>query len=431
MSSTISTFDAALKEDYKQLLEQLSNTTVLVSQIEKNSETADGRRAVHALHVARNGGLGGAQTGGVLPTPVQQGYVDAYVPLRKRYAAIQLERQLFEITDTSAGAFAKAVTEEMTRVKNDLQVDEGRQVYGTSDGVVAAAGLTTPAATTINLATTTTATQLRQLETFAGAAGQGRLIDIGTVASPTATASARTLLSVDVVNKTITISGATVTTAVTDRIFFSGQGGASSGSNLQNDGQIELTGLQSIVSDTGSLHGVSPSTYPIWKSYVSSNGGTLRQVSENLINSATFNVETRSDGAVDLFVSNFGVYAAIAADMRAMRRNNDTVALKGGFSGIAYSIPGQGMNGTTERAMIWDRDCPNNNLYGLSSADLVNYEASGWEWISETGAIWVAGDNGSGGRIDALRAYMARYHDFAAHRRNTHFVIKDLTEAAG
>lgn len=430
MASTISTFDAALKEDYKELLEQLSNTTVLVSQIEKNSETADGRRAVHALHVSRNGGIGGAQTGGVLPTPGQQGYVDAYVPLRKRYASIQLERQLFKITDSSAGAFAKAVTEEMTRVKNDLQVDEGRQAYGTSDGVVAATGVTA-ASTTVVLATTTTATQLRQLEDFAGPVGQGRLIDIGTVATPTSVAADRTLISVNVTAKTIVISGAAVTTAVTDRVFFADQGGASSGSNLQNDGQIELTGLQSIVSDTGSLHGVSPTTYPVWKSYVSSNGGTNRQVSENLINSALFNVETRSNGSVDMLVSNFGVYAAIAADMRAMRRNNDTVALKGGFTGLAYSVPGQGMNGASTRSLIWDRDCPNNQLYGLTMKDLVNYQASGWEWIEETGSIWVAGDNGSGGRIDSLRAYMARYHDFAAHRRNTHFVIKDLTEVTG
>lgn len=426
MGATITTADAILKEDYQELLEQLSNTTVLVAQLEKNSETADGRRALHALHTGRNGGIGGAETGGNLPTPGQQRYVDVYVPLRKRYAAIQIERQLFKITDTSAGAFANQVDEEMRRVKNDVRVDEGRQSYGTSDGVLAATGITA-ASTTVVLASTTSATQLRQLEEFAGAAGQGRLVDIGTVAAPTGVASARTLLSVDVTNKTITISGAAVNTAATDRVFWSGQGGASTNSGLQNDGQIELTGLQTIVSDTATLHGLTVASTPQWKSYVSSNGGTNRAVSENLINNALFNVETRSDGAVDLLICNFGVFNAIAADMRAMRRNNDTVALKGGFTGVAYSIPGQGNDGSTTRSIVWDRDCPNNTLFGLSTKDLVNYEASGWEWLDETGAIWKQATNANG-RLDSYIADMARYHDFAAHRRNSHFKITDLAE---
>lgn len=429
MSATISTADAVLKEDYQELIDQLSNTTVLMAQLERNEETADGRRAVHALHVSRNGGIGGAATGGALPTPGQQGYVDTYVPLRKRYAAISIERQLFKITDSNAGAFANQVDQEMARVKDDIRVDEGRQSYGTSDGVVAAAGVTA-ASTTVVLATTTTATQLRQLEDFAGAVGQGRLIDIGTVAAPTGVASARTLLSVNVTNKTIAISGAAVTTAVTDRIFFAGQGGASTNSGFQNDGQLELTGLQTIISDTTTLHGLTVAAAPSWKSYVSSNGGTNRQVSENLINSAIFNVETRSSGALDLLISNFGVFSAIAADMRAMRRNNDTVALKAGFTGVAYSVPGQGNNGPSTRSIVWDRDCPNNTLFGVSTKDLVNYQASGWEWETETGAIWERAVNVSGQPIDAYAAFLARYHDIAAHRRNSMFKIADLSEAA-
>ena len=423
----ISTFNAALKEDYGDLLEQLSSTTVLVAQLEKKSDTADGKRALHALHVGRNGGIGGAETGANLPTPGQQAYVNSYIPLRKRYAAIQLERQLFKITDTSAGAFADAVEAEMKGVKKDVRTDEGRQAYGTSDGVLASTAAAGPS-TTVTLATTTSATQLRQLREFAGAVGQGRLIDIGTVAAPTGVASDRTLLSVDVSAKTIVISGAAVTTAATDRIFWANQGGASSASNLQNDGQIELTGLQTLIG-TGNVHGVNATTYPMFQSYVSSNGGTNRAVSESLINTALFNVETNSDGAVDLLISNFGVFNAVAADMRAMRRNNDTVALKGGFTGVAYSIPGQGQNdGSTTRSIVWDRDCPNNTLFGVSTTDIINYEAAPWGWLDETGSIWKQATN-STGRLDAYVADMARYHDFAITRRNSQFKISDLSEA--
>lgn len=429
MAQSITTFDDALKEDYKDLVEQLSNTTVLVAQLETNKDVADGRRAVFALHTSRNGGIGGAETGAALPTAGQQGYVNGMAPLRKRYASIQLERQLFKITDTSAAAFANAVTEEMERVRDDVRVDEARQAYGTSDGVVAATGASGPS-TTVSLATTTSATQLRQLSDWAGPVGQGRLIDIGTVASPTSIASDRTLISVDETAKTIVISGAAVTVTTAERIFFANQGGASSNTGLQNDGQIELTGLQTMIDNDNIVHTIDPGTTALWKSFVSHNSGTNRAVTENLINNALFNVESRSGGAVNLLVSNFGVNAAIASEMRAMRRNNDTVALKGGYTGIAFSTPGQGRQGSETRTLTWDRDCPNNTLFGVTTKHIVNYEAAPWQWREETGSVWRQAYTG-GAEIDQLTAGLARYHDFVIKRRNTSFVLRDLTEASG
>lgn len=416
--------NAVLKEDYKELVEQLSDDVFLLSQIESNKDAAEGRRALHALHVSRNGGVGARATGSALPTAGQQGYVDAYVPLRKLYGAINVERQLIRLTSANSGAFVRAVDSEMTRLKADLSVDEGRQVWGTSDGVVAAAGTTTTS-TTVVLATTTTATQLRQLGEFVGT---GRGIDIGTVASPTAVASNRTITSIDETAKTMVISGAAVSTATTDRIFFTGNGGATTNSGLQNDGQVEYTGLQSIISDTGTLHGVSATTYPVWKSTVSSNSGTNRNISEALVNNAIQAVQTRSGGQVDLLVCNYGVQNALAADMRAMRRNMDNVDLKGGFSGIAYTAAGQGRKGSQVRSIVWDRDCPNNTLFGVSTSDLVHYVAGGWEWIDEDGSVLQRSITSSG-RIDAFTAEIAKYGEVAATKRNSHFKISDLTEA--
>lgn len=423
----MATFDytaanAVLKEDYKDLVEQLSNEVFMLNVIEQNSDPAEGRRALHALHVSRNGGVGARATGAALPTPGTQGYVDAYIPLRKQYAAISIERQLMTLTAQKSGAFVRAVESEMEGAKNDVTVDEGRQVWGTSDGVLAATAASGPS-TTVTLASTTTATQLRQISEFIG-----RGVDIGTVAAPTGVAENRTLVSVDETAKTIVISGAAVTTLTTDRLFFTGNGGASSGTGLQNDGQVEYTGLQTIISDTGSLHGVSPTTYPTWRSVVSANGGTLRNISEALVNNTIQATETRSGGSVELLVSNYGVQNALAADMRAMRRNMDNVDLKGGFSGIAYTSAGHGRKGSNVRALVWDRDCPNNQLFGITPKDLINYKATGWEWIDEDGAV-LQRTITSAGRIDSFGAELAKYAEVGTKRRNTHFVIRDLAEA--
>jgi len=420
MALTFSTAQSVLKEDYKDLIEQLNQEFFLLAQLEQNTDDVDGLRAYHALHVTRSAGVGSRASTGTLPVAGQQGYTQAYIPMRFHYGRIQVSGPVIKAMLKNNGAFVRAVDSEMKGITTDLKRDINRQSWGTADGVIATCGTTT-AANLIVLAATTTPTQMNQLW-----AEGGMRVDIGTVANPVLRATDRAVTAIDTAALTITVDGAVVTTASTDRVFRTGNGGTSAGTNLVDDGQMELTGLQAIVAATGTLHGVNPSTYPVWKSYVDSNSGTLRSVSENLINKSIQKTELASGKSIGLLLCNDGVHRAIAADMRAMRRNIDNVDLKGGYSGIRWSVAGEFDRKSKEpKALKLERDCPNNKLFGLVPGDLVNYKMHmNFEWMEEDGAILSRVSN-----KDAYEASLCQYMDMAARARNSHFMISDLSEA--
>lgn len=417
---TFSTADKVLKEDYKDLIEQLNQEFFILTQIERNQDSVEGKRAYHALHVTRSSGVGSRGENGTLPGAGNQGYTAAYIPIRFHYGRIQVSGPAIKAMARDSAAFVRAVDSEMQGVTADLKRELNRQIWGTSDGVIATCGTTTTS-NTVQLIATTTATQMLQLWSDGG-----MVVDIGTVASPTTVATARAVTGYDPTNLTITIGGATVsTTSGTHKVFRTGNGGASSGTNLVGDGQFELTGLQSIVASSGVLHGVDPSTYPVWKSTVDANGGTNRSVSESLINKNIQAGEIASGDPIDLLVCNAGVHRAIANDMRAMRRNIDNVDLKAGYSGIAWSVAGEMDRGSAKKVIKIERDCPSNQLFLLSTKGLVSYEmSSDFEWMEADGAILsrVVG-------TDGYEATLFKYFELAARRRNSHSLIKDLTEA--
>src|SRR5690606_37592977 len=119
-------------------------------------------------------------------------------------------------------------------------------------------------------------------------------------------------------------------------IFRSGAGGASNDDGTVNDGQKELTGLQTIVDDTEVLHTLDPASVPVWKAYVDSNSGTLRSWSEQIAMKACQRIERAGGEQIDLMVSNDGVWRAIMAFYAAQRRQLDKVELKGGWSGLQF-----------------------------------------------------------------------------------------------
>lgn len=411
-----------LKEDYKgPLRDQINQSHFILTQIEKNTDDVVGLRAYLPVHVKRSAGIGSRAELGTLPTADAQGYTRQVVPLRFHYGRIQVSGPIIKAMGKDRGAFTQAVKSETEGIKKDLMRDVNRQIWGTSNGVIATCG-TTSTSTTVQLATTTTATQMRQ------AYGDGGMIvDIGTVASPTAVASARTVTAVDTTNKTITISGANVsTTNGTHFIFRSGNGGASDGSGNPGgaDGQRELTGLQTIVYDSGTLYGINPSTYPVWKSQRYSNSGTNRNVSENLVNTAIQDTEIAGGADIDLLVTSAGVSRSTAALMTSMRRNIDNVELKAGYSGIRWSIAGEGGANKKPTALVWDRDCPENRIFGLSSEMLVEFVGSDWDWMDDDGAVLsrVSG-------VDAYEATFYKYNEVGTYQRNAHFVIEDLAAA--
>ena len=62
---------------------------------------------------------------------------------------------------------------------------------------------------------------------------------------------------------------------------------------------------------------------------------------------------------------------------------NDNVDLKGGWKGLSYSTPLEGMQEGQERALVGDHDCPENRLFGLSTAAFKRHETHGWKFSQD------------------------------------------------
>ena len=201
--------DAILRDDYKEYWDQLNNAAWLLAQIETKRDTVDGRLARHSIHTGRSGGIGARREGVALPAADQQRHSTVPIPVRWNTARIQLTVQLMKMATGNPGAFVNALENEMGGIKRDAMRDINRQLFGTSNGVMATCG-TTSASATIQLLATTPESAMYHFYV-------GRVIDVGTVASPQTVASNRTITAVDIDNRTITVSGATMSTTSSTR----------------------------------------------------------------------------------------------------------------------------------------------------------------------------------------------------------------------
>ena len=408
MAQDMTNFDSALQEDYLPgARNQLNDKNQLLGVIEKNTEDFEGRRAVLSIHMGRSGGIGArGAVGATLPTAGQQSYKEERINTRYLYGRIKVELPVIEASKTDKASFVRAIDSEMKGITNDLKRDTNRQAFGTSNGVIVTCALTSNS-TTVNV-TTATATQMRQLYA-------GLVVDIGTVASPTGTASARTITAVSRPNKTITISGAAVTTATTDFVFISGNGG-----DTANSSQKELTGLPLIVDSTGAVFNLNPATagQEEWAAYENANGGTNRSVSEPLFAQAQQEVAIASGQDINLWVTSAGVHRAFANLLTAQKRQTNTLSLHGGYEGLDMSAGG------TSVPLVWDRDCPENTAFGLNTKHLILFVQTDWRWMDQDGAILsrVSGE-------PAYEATLYKYAELATDQRNANAKINDLTEA--
>lgn len=407
---TLATADQVLKEDYLPgIREQLNNDT-FCAFAEKNSEDITGRRAVLATHVSRNSGTGSRAEGGALPVAGNQGYQDEYIPLRYHYASISVTGQTIKAMASDTTSFVRAVRSEMDGAVNDLRRQYSRQCFGTSNGVIAPTGATTASATVVLAATLVEA---RQLEA-------GMVVDIGTVAAPASVASGLTVLSTSLpaentTGGTVTLSAA-VTTASGDYIFQTGNGGAGAS-------QVELTGLQTIINNVANgataLFNIDPAVYPIWQSYVDSNGGALRSPTEMLFSKAQMQTRIAGGTDLDVWVTSDGVHRAYGNLLIGLKRFPGTVSLKGGYEAIDSSA-----NGVKSAPITWDRDCPSNTAFGVRTSNYIEFRMSDWDWMDEDGSVLHLLPG-----YDKYVATLFKYGEMATDKRNAHAAILSITEA--
>jgi len=406
MAATLATIESYLKEVYQgRIREQLNDEIVALKRITRSgsgvTNEVGGKYVTFPIHTRRNSGIGSRFESEALPTPGQQGHAAARVGLKYAYGGVQLTGQAISLSDTDAKAFAKALDNEVEGLKNDLMKDMNRQVYGSGNGAIGVAtGANTGAVAPV---------------------ADARLFQIGMVVdTQTGTTVDNTGLIVASVDLTAGANTVTFTTtpgtalASADIIVRSGSGVAAGGNR-------ELTGLAAIVSDSGTLYNIDPSTEPEWKASVDDNGGTPRALSESLMIKMTDAIRTKG-GSTTLILQSLGVRRAYFNLLSQLRQTVNTQEFTGGFSGLAFTTD----NG--EIPVVADTDAPLNKQWYINEDALTYYRDEDWHFIDKDGSMWKQVRD-SNGDYDAYYARMVEYHELGTDRRNSHGLVDDITEA--
>lgn len=409
MAATLTSASNILKEVYApRIREQLNDSAVALKRVESSNsgistDTATGGKYVtFPIHTRRNAGQGSRLEMEALPGAGQQGYASARIGLHSHYASIQLTGPVLRMTNTDPKAFAKALDEEVTRVKNDVNKEMNRQVYADGTGAI---GVVKTAGTGVN--------------TFAVVDGRafqlGELVDIVTLPN-TVAVSSRTVNAIDLTAgaNTVTLSGATFNVAVGQIVTRQGSGPAASGNR-------EITGFGAIVSSSGVLYNVDPSVEPVWKSVIYSNGGTNRALNEGLMTQLADDIYTNG-GSTSLMLTSLGVRRSYANLLTQTRSTVNTQKFTGGFSGLAF---------TTDRGdipLVSDVDAPLNRIWYINEDALTYYRPEEWNWLDMDGSQWKQVTD-SNGVYDAWRAYLTEDHELGTDRRNTHGQLQDIIES--
>lgn len=406
MAATLASITPFLKEVYQgRLREQLNNDTKTLKRIMRSSSgvtnEVGGKYVTFPVHTRRNSGIGSRNEMEALPVPGQQGTAAARVGLKYAYGGVQLTGQAIALSDTDPKAFAKALDVELDGLKTDLQKDMNRQVYGDGTGSIGAVS-----AVVTSITVPVGDARLFQI---------GELVDLITLPT-TVTVAGRTILAVSLAvgANSVTLSGAAVGPTVVGQIF------VRQGSGPSAAGTREITGFAAIASATGILYNIDPSVEPEWTATVDANAGVGRSLSEARMILMADTVRTRGGKTTVIFQS-LGVRRAYFNLLSQLRQVVNEQKFTGGFTGLAFTTD------DGEIPVVADVDAPLSTQYFLNEDALTFYRDEEWHWLDRDGSMWkqVRDVNGD---YDAYYARMVEYHELGTDRRNTHGVIRDLTE---
>lgn len=394
-TATMTTVDALTKEVYEPRLEsQLQDETTGYKRIERSSdgvvETVGGKYVDFPIRVRRNPGLGYRNENEQLQDPDRSGYAEVHVGLKYGYGRTRLTGQVMQLAERNFQAFASAMDEEMEGLKNDIQKDSNRIVYGDASGLLAKV--------TADGVNTVTVDNVQYLE-------MGMRIDIANRTTGTIVGTAnRAITAINEDTKVVTYDGADLTAATTDGIYRTG--------NYNR----EPHGLGSLVSGSGTIFGVNPTTEPKWKATEVANGGTNRALSEGLMIETVDKIRRQSGKTITLILCGLGVRRAYFNLLTQQRRYTDTKEFAGGFTGLAF-------NYGKEVPVVEDLDAPPNLMYFLTESTFKIYRNKPWHFAQDDGSIWKWVRD-----FDAWEVLNRCYWELGLHQRNANGVLKDITE---
>ena len=353
---TLTNADKALKEVYLGVVSEQLNTSVnpLLAKINQTTNDVWGSEIKKVAPFGINGGVGAGTETGDLPTAASNNYEQFTLSLKNLYGKIEISDKAMRSSMNSAGAFVNLLNAEMEGLIKASAFNLGRMLYG--DGTGKLAQIVDNGTTEIEVDT------VRNLV-------EGMMVDVlknsGTAISGL---SAKRIASIDRANKKITLEGVTLTahdvqTTQSDTFFICVQGSYGK----------ELTGLGAIFTNSGTLYGLSKSTYSWLIPYMSdltTNNATV-DISDVKIQTVLDNLEETFDSKIDYICCSSGVKRNYQNYFSQYRTNVDYMDLAGGYKAISYNgIP-----------IVSDRFVEPNTMYLLNTKEFNLHQLCDWKWL--------------------------------------------------
>jgi hypothetical protein len=403
MANDLAAADAITKVGYGDMHEQMDNFVVALRLVKRGAKyIKDGNVEVQfATHMSRNQGIGARNEMDDLPSAGQNKDARATIRLKYQYGAIQGSGQVFKQVSTNTQGFIDWMGREVSGIKETLERDLNRQVYGDGTGTLA---LVTVAATA---GTSFTVDDAHFVEIDM----QIDVLTAATLGNATPTKGNTALLTVTGVNTTtnvITVSGGTVTAAVGSALVRADTG--------VNSWKKEWEGL-GLITGTGTLHNINPTTWPRWTpGYLESSVGTLAELDlTHLVQGVHQNGATITD-----LLTSYGVVNAYWNILQGKRQyTGDAVKnLSGGVTTPTF----QSVFGDIPITPDWA--CPKGTVYGINKNEMWLHQLTDWEWLDKDGSMWDRVPN-----KDAWRAIIGQYSNIGVFRRNAFAKLTGITEA--
>ena len=403
---TLALFDAVLKEDYLgPIRDQINNATVLLKRLERNEEDVVGTKAVVPLHTARNSGVGARADGAALPTAGYQEYTEANYNCKYNYGRIQVTGPTIAASSKDRGAFVKVVDAEIQGMVKDLKDDLNRQLHGNGTGTLCllSADPGTGAVTYVDV--DTPGTQYIQ---------KGMAFDICDPTGATAGANRGTASTGIVVTQKTSSTRITFASNTFDAAVADNDAVVRKGSWLN-----EMMGLNGIVNNADPVTSVlyvggivrATAGNEFWDAYVSSNSGTNRALTLELMQTVWDGVEEEG-GEISMMMTSRAVRRKYVTLVKADGRTVNNMDIDGGFDAVEY-------NG---KPLFVDKHCLPNKIYFLDESTLAIYRMSDLDWMDKDGAILsrVTG-------YDAYEAVLYMYATLGCSACNRNGVLADIS----
>jgi hypothetical protein len=192
----------------------------------------------------------------------------------------------------------------------------------------------------------------------------------------------------------------------------------------------QLMGIRGIISASdptllaGGLHGLTVASKPYWVAQSSTNSGTNRDLTLELMQRPLTNIQVESDFSQDdvkFLMCNGPIFDKYIALCVADKRHVNQMELDGGQTAVSFN----------NKPLILDPQCRRNTIYYIVPESMAVLTSSGGVvWADfQDGQQWVKkGGSTAGTYADAYQAFLVLYAGTACKVRNANAVLGDITE---